>query len=453
MDLSRFRHWVRQTFGLDRAIVYTIFARVWSSGSGIITVLLIARFLSPAEQGYYYTFGSLVAVQIVFELGFSVVILQLATHERAHLTIDADGTISGDPVAHERLASVLQKAVRWYFTGALLMAAVLIPAGFYFFSIHQRVGSSISWQMPWLLVALAATLTFQIDPVLSFLEGCGFVANVARLRLVQAILSGSLAWLVLATGHGLFAPAMMIFGQFIAGAVWLSRRRPLLLGLLRHNISLNRIRWGTEVWPFQWRIAVTWICAYFVYQLFNPVLFVYRGAVEAGRMGMSLNIMGALTSVSIAWVNTKAAPFGALIARKDYLALDRLFFPALRQSLLVCATASLCVWLGAVYLNAAHLRFAQRLLDPITLGILLLATVINVLVFALSIYMRAHKEEKMLGSSILAAILVSASTYFLGRHFGARGMAIGYLAVGVFVGLGYNLTIFTKYRREWHADI
>jgi hypothetical protein len=450
MTSSGLRNWIKHTLGLDRAIVFTVLARVWSSASGIVTVLLIAKFLSPAEQGYYYTFGSLVALQIVFELGFSIVILQLASHERAHLTIVPDGTISGDPIAHERLASVLQKAVRWYFTGALMMAAVLIPWGFYFFSTHQHSGRSISWQIPWVLVVLAATLTFQIDPILSFLEGCGFVENVARLRLAQAMLSGLLAWLVLANGHGLFAPAMMIFGQVIAGTVWLYRRRLLLVGLLRFKSSTHGVRWKNEVWPFQWRVAVTWICAYFVYQLFNPVLFAYRGAVEAGRMGMSLSIMGALTSVSIAWVNTKAAPFGALIARKDYATLDRVFFPALRQCMLICAAGSLCVWVGAVYLNGAHLRFAQRLLDPLSLGILLLGTVINVLIFALSIYLRAHKVEKMLVSSIIGATLVGCSTYFLGKHFGARGMVIGYLAVQALVGLAYNLSIFTRFRRESH---
>ncbi|AXC11522.1 hypothetical protein ACPOL_2198 [Acidisarcina polymorpha] len=450
MTSNGLRNWVKHTLGLDRAIVFTVLARVWSSASGIVTVLLIARFLSPAEQGYYYTFGSLVALQIVFELGFSIVILQLASHERAHLVISADGAITGDAIAHQRLASVLQKAVRWYFTGALLMAAVLIPWGFYFFTTHQHAQHSLSWQIPWILVVLAASLTFQIDPILSFLEGCGFVANVARLRLAQAMLSGLMAWVVLAAGHGLFAPAMMIFGQAIAGAVWLNRRRPLLLGLLRHKSGSHAVKWKSEVWPFQWRVAVTWICAYFVYQLFNPVLFAYRGAVEAGRMGMSLSIMGALTSVSIAWVNTKAAPFGTLIARKEYAELDRVFFSALRQCMFICTFGSVCVWLGAVYLNARHLRFAERILDPLTLGMLLLGTVINVLIFALSIYLRAHKEEKMLGSSILGATLVGCSTYFLGRHFGARGMVIGYLAVQAFVGLGYNLSIFTEYRREAH---
>ena len=94
--------------GLDRAIAYTVLARGWAGVSGLITVALIARRLSPAEQGYYYTFGSLVALQIVFELGFSVVILQLATHEVAHLTIDASDRIFGPDAAHSRLASILR---------------------------------------------------------------------------------------------------------------------------------------------------------------------------------------------------------------------------------------------------------------------------------------------------------------------------------------------------------
>jgi hypothetical protein len=447
---KEFRNWARHTLGLDRAVAFTVLARVWSSSAGIITILLIARFLSSAEQGYYYTFGSLVALQIVFELGFSIVILQLASHERAHLSISDEGVVSGDPIAHERLASVLQKSVRWYSVMAALMAIILIPSGFYFFSLHQHPAQSVAWRLPWCLVVLAATFTFQIDPILSFLEGCGQVANVARLRMSQAILGSLLVWSALALHRGLFAPAMMILGQVIAGVIWLQRRRRLLLGLFRQKTTSHRIGWRTEVWPFQWRIAVSWICGYFIFQLFNPVLFAYKGPVAAGKMGMSLSIAGALTSVAIAWVNTKAAPFGTMIARKDYAQLDKAFFQALRQSVSVCAVGSLVVWLGAVYLHAAGLRFAERMLDPLSLGILLLATIINVIVFAEAVYLRAHKVEKFLSGSILGAMLVGSSTYWLGKRYGAMGMVSGYLAVGIVVGLGYNTFIFLKYRKLWH---
>src|SRR5436305_1845557 len=131
--LTSSARWLQHTLGIDRAIAFTVLARIWSSTAGLVTVLLIARFLTRAEQGYYYTFSSLVALQIVFELGFSFVILQLAAHERANLTFSPGGSVDGDPVAHSRLASVLQKAVRWYGVAGVMMAVILVPAGFVFF--------------------------------------------------------------------------------------------------------------------------------------------------------------------------------------------------------------------------------------------------------------------------------------------------------------------------------
>ncbi len=47
-------------------------------------------------------------------MGFSYVILQVASHERARLSISTHYEITGDPIAHARLASVIQKSVRWY---------------------------------------------------------------------------------------------------------------------------------------------------------------------------------------------------------------------------------------------------------------------------------------------------------------------------------------------------
>ena len=448
---QRARILLHSRLGIDRAIGFTILARGWGSAAGLVSVALIARFLSPAEQGYYYTFGSLIALQIVFELGFSFVILQMATHERAHLTFHPDGAITGDAVAHARLASVLQKTLRWYTSASVILAAFLLIVGSYFFSTHQHGGSSVSWRIPWYAAALAATLTFQLDPILSFMEGCGFVSNVAHVRLVQAISGSTLAWLALAAHHGLFAPAMIIAGNAGVAIIWLFRRRGLLLPLMHLKPGEHRIHWMKEVWHFQWRIAISWLCGYFIYQLFTPVLFAYRGAVEAGQMGMSLSLANALQSVAISWINTKAAPFGALIARREYLALDTLFFRALRQSACVFAVGSVLVWLGALYLNIDHMRFAQRLLSPLPLGLLLLATLMNVIVFGEALYLRAHKQEKFLLNSLLGAILVAASTYFLGRYFGSLGMAAGNLAIAVLMGLPYGTYTFVKYRRIWHA--
>ena len=437
--------------GVDKAIGYTVLARGWASSAGLVTVALIARFLSPAEQGYYYTFGSLVAMQIIFELGFSVVILQLAAHEAAHLAIGTDGSISGPASAHARLASVLRKSLKWYGVASLLMTIILIPLGWHFFSTSPNSGAGVAWRAPWVAIVLAASVTFQIDPIFSFLEGCGFVSKVARTRLAQSTLGSLFAWSALFFHHGLFAPAGLIGGQAIAGLVWLFFKRRLLVNLLRHSVGPLAIDWWQEVWPFQWRIAVSYASGFFIFQLFNPILFRFAGPAAAGRMGMSINITNAIASIAIAWINTKAAPFGSLIARREFDQLDRLFFRSAAQAFTLCFTGSIVIWSAALFLELHQISFAQRLLPPLPFALLLLSMNINQMVSSMAVYLRAHKQEKYLANSVAGAVCIALSSYVLGRHFGALGMTAGQLVITLIVGLGFGSHIFFKFRRLWHA--
>ena len=442
-----------QTLGLDRAVAFTLLARGWSSVAGLVSLTLISHFLTRAEQGYYYTFYSLVAMQIVFELGFSVVILQTASHEAAHLDLAPNGDIRGSERSHARLASVLQKAVRWYTLAGITMAAILLPVGFAFFHRQdlKHLGPPVAWGLPWLLVVLATTCTFQVDPLFSFLEGCGYVANVQRTRLGQAMLASLLGWAALAFGHGLFAPGCMIAGQAIAGGIFVYSKRRLLLGLLRHSAEQFRIAWAAEIWPFQWRIAVSWLCGYFTFQLFNPILLEYRGPVEAGQMGMSMNICGTLSGMAVAWMNTKAAPLGRLVALKDYRTLDRTFFRTVVQSTASATLAFAAVWLILQYLRNRGMSIGLRVLPALPLALLFAGHIMNVVVFAEALYLRAHKQEKFMVNSILGALWMAPTALLFGRTSGAYGIALCYFWGTVVIGIGYGTYTFTRYRSLWHG--
>lgn len=454
---------VARMLGVDRAVAFTVLARGWSSLAGLGTLTLIARFLTPAEQGFYYTFYSLVAMQIIFELGFSVVILQAASHEAAHLEIKDDGRVIGPEREHGRLASVLQKSVHWYTVASVLMAVSLFPAGVFFFrhAASKGTAAGVHFVLPWLLVVVASALTFQIDPLFSFLEGCGYVPEVARTRLRQSIAGTLLGWGAFVVHHGLFAPGCMILGQGLAGVWFVFSRRRLLLGLLRRKVASDtRIDWRTELWPFQWRIAVSWLAGYFTFQLFNPILMTYRGAVEAGQMGMTLNVCSTLSGMAIAWMNTKAAPFGRMIARREYQRLDRVFGEALLQSVAAAVVACGAVWLAVLWLVHRDVRvhgvpLASRMLAPLPLFLLLSGTVMNIVVFAEALYLRAHKQEKFMVNSILGAAYIVPIALIMGRmhgpHGGAWGIAVAYAAGGVVIGLGYGTYTFLKWRRIWHA--
>jgi hypothetical protein len=349
---------------------------------------------------------------------------------------------------------VLQKSVRWYTTAALLMSALLLPAGIIFFSrqsAQHPAAQAVSWLGPWILIVLATCVTFQIDPTFSFLEGCGYVPEVARVRLGQAMLGTCMGWLAMFFHHGLYAPGLIITGQALVGLRFLHGRRRLLLPLLRHGCGDHRIDWATEVWPFQWRIAVSWLSGYFIFQLFNPILFAYRGPIEAGQMGMSLNVCGTLSSMAIAWMNTKAAPFGKMVARREFAQLDALFFRSLIQSTAAATLASIGVWGTLVFLRYHHIPFSLRLLPPLPLGMLLFITVCNIIVFGEAIYLRAHKQEKFMVTSVLGALWTFPMALLFGRWYGATGIALEYLCGTIVIGVGCGTYIFLKYRRIWHA--
>lgn len=445
----RMKRRITTAIGLDRPIAFTVMGRLIQGLGSAATVLLIVHFLTAEQQGYYYALWSLVALQSVFELGFSFVILQVAAHERAHVQIHHDGSITGSAAARFRLASALQKAVKWYVCAAVVMGVTLLIGGTQFFSLHQAGDTSTSWAGPLRATVAACAVTFSIGPVISFIEGCGEVATVCRMRFFQSLAGTMAAWAALLSHHGLYAPGMVLVGQGAVALALVYRRRMLLWPLLRLHVGEQGISWGREVWPFQWKIAVSWLCDYFVFQLITPVLFAFRGPAEAGRMGLSMNIVTQLSAVMLAWMTTKAAPFGNLIARKQSRDLDGLFFRTIGQSLSLFAAAAVILISGVMLAPHIVPKISQRIVSwPIFL-LLILTAIGSHVIQSEAIYLRSHKREPFLVQSIVIALAMCVSVVCLAKASGTAGVAFAYFLV---LGLGGSISatiIFIHQRVKW----
>lgn len=438
---------LRKKLGVDRAIAYTFAARVCTIVGSTGTVLLIVKFLSKIQQGYYYTLLSLVNLQIIFELGFSFVILQLAAHEAVRLTFYPDGQIEGDPVSYARLVTTFHKTIRWYLVAGLLMGLTLLPAGAVFFHRTAPNASSI-WFWPWTVAALATVVLFVLNPFCSFLEGCGQVRQVAAMRLLQAVFAIFAAWGSMISGKGLFSPALVVVGNIVAVGAFLWSRRKLLRRLLHAKIDRDVLSWRTEVWSFQWKIAVTWLCSYFTVQVLTPVLFASRGAVEAGRLGMSLSISAYAWNLVFVWMSTKAAPFGRMVAKKDYAALDQLFFQTLYQSLSVLGILIVVCMIGVIGIQRFFPNLAVRMVSPWIFALLFLSAVGSLIVQSEAIYLRAHKEEPLLWQAVIVAVLTSAGAYLAAPRWGIEGACVVYFICTGVIALISASFIFREKRRS-----
>lgn len=425
---------LKRITGADWAIAYTVLARGFQIIGSTGTVLLIVRFLSPVEQGYYYTLLSLVALQMIFELGFSFVILQFAAHEAVHLTLHSDGRIEGDPVAHCRLASVLQKTAQWYLFASVAMITLLLPLGSVFFSRNARAADAVQWHGPWVFAVIATVALFLLNPVLSFLEGCGQVRQVAGMRFAQGITAIIIPWSVLIAHHGLYSPGAVNAGYALVALVFLYSRRALLLPLLRLSAKENPVSWSREIWPFQWRLAISFLCSYFSVQVLTPVLFAFRGPVEAGRMGMSLSITGYMWALVMAWMSTKATSFGALIAREEFKDLDYLFFRTLKQSLSILASLVTLCMVGVMVVQRMLPGIAGRMVSPWNFVWLLLTALGIFVVQSEAIYLRAHKREPFLLQGIVVSLLTMAGVFLVVPRWGIEGAVLIYFICTGIVG-------------------
>jgi O-antigen/teichoic acid export membrane protein len=441
--------WLRRA-EVDRAVVWSIAARALQALLGPLTLVLIARTLSPALQGYYYTFASLVALQSFVELGLSVVIVNVASHEWGSLRLDPLGRIDGDVQARSRLVSLGRVVFRWYAAASMVFILAVGAAGLAFFS--QGGGSEGEWRGPWMAQVVLAGLSLCLLPATSILEGCNQVASIQFFRFLQALGSTAAMWTALLLGAGLWAGV-------VSAAVLLLRDLSLVLIRYRRFFvpflkppEAGRMDWKTEIWPMQWRLAVSGLFGYLVFSLFNPVMFRYHGAVVAGQMGMTLALTNVLQAIAGAWVQTRVPSFGILVAKRDFQTLDRSFFKLSAISIGVMVSGLAALWFGVAALRWMGHPLADRVLPPLPFGLFLAAAAILQVSLCETLYLRAHRQEPLLGLSVFMGTAVGGCTFLLGSRYGPVGAAAGYLAVVVICTV-WETGIWFRCRREWHQPL
>ncbi|MBU4027157.1 hypothetical protein KKC83_06470 [Patescibacteria group bacterium] len=445
---NRLRHFLRR-LEVDRAVFFGLLTRIWQICAGPVTAILIATRFTPELQGYYYTFASLLALQIFVELGLGTVIIQFASHEWSKLGFDSSGQIVGDSTALSRLKGIASIAFKWYFVGALIVSIGLGIGGYFFFSYKPE--TVIIWIAPWLILCLLTGLMFCLVPVWSLLEGCNQVANVYWYRFIDGMFRNILLWVAILAGAKLWVPVISSVAGLIWAVLFLRRRYwEFLKTLLFSRPTGHGIKWQSEMLPMQWRIAVSWLSGYFVFSMFTPVLFQYHGAVIAGQMGMTWSLIGVVLSISSAWVQPRAPYFGILIAQKKYEQLDKLFWRLVIIVATVASLGALLAWSLVFALYKIQFSLITRILPPLPTGLFLLAIVIMVISLPFSIYLRAHKMEPIMPLSVASGVLVCISNLILGRYFGATGMAMGFLAVNIVI-VPFVFLVWYRCRAEWHT--
>jgi hypothetical protein len=428
-----------QLSGIDFHVFHTLVLRSWGVIAGGVTILLIPIGLTPELQGYYYAFASILALQIFFELGLNQVIIQLVSHDAAYIQLTKNDILEGSVERVNRLNGLVNFIRRWYAFVAITFALIVGPAGWFFFANRSQEIPIIDWLPAWFILVGLTAVNLYLSPRLAIVEGTGAVGNIARLRLLQSIIGNAVLWALLLCGAQLWATIAIPLISIICTSAWLGKKA-LWMKKSRGNSLIN---WKRDILPLQWRISLSWMSGYVLFNLFTPIVFSIHGPVEAGRLGLAISIYGAVTGLGMSWVAAKSPLMTMHISRGESSELNYLFKNSAVQSTIFTSLLACVVYIVVCIANSLDLSIANRIAVPATLFWMAISSIINTLIFAAATYMRAHREEPMLMPSIVGAILTLFAVFITKDNVTNMMMAVAFL--NTMVGLPWTIFLLKRY--------
>lgn len=442
-------------FELDKSVLYSLFSKIWMIFSGSFTMSLIVYHFTKSQQGFYYTFASLLALQTFVEMGLGFVIQQFSSHEWPKLTYTKGIGVKGENDSISRLSSIANISMIWYLLAGIFAFSILIIVGSIFFynSTHTFTG----WFMPWLFLSFFSSLNLILTPIWSILEGCNQVQKLYGFRLLQGMLSNFFVWISIFLGLNLWSLVISSCTSFIAAIFFIYfEYRFFIIDLFFKKYIGPRINWKKDMLSMQWRVAISWLSGYFSFNLFTPLLFKFQGSEVAGQFGMSWSIVSIICNLGLAWFSPKVPPLAMLVSENKFIELDIKFFKILKLMSLITITISICFLSVIIFSNYINInilnKIINRLLPIPTLIILITAQFINILSVPFSTYMRMHKKEPVMFLSVTQAILISISVYVTCKFFNINAMSLAFLLVNSII-LIFIVRLWYSFKKEVQTNI
>ncbi len=378
------------------ALIYRLLLVILAGGN----VLFITLCLSKSDQGLYFTLLSFLSLQTLFDSGLATVILNAAAHEAPK----SDLAASRAAPAQTRRASLLRYCQRrGRFTAAAFFAVSSLCIVLYFHSGSPEVRRTAEWA--WLVLGPATACNLYLSFQLSCLEGFGNIDRVYNARSIALVASSVAGYIGLLAGLGVLSIALppavtvlfLLYNVEILGRpyAWKEGDRTVLAAHLQE--------WEKDLSSFRRRTAISWISGFVIFNLITPIAFKFINAEEAGRIGITIQVLSGILSVSLAPVVANTARFGSFLSAWRADELHDAFTRALKK-----AAALYCLGVLGVVVVYQFLPggLRDRFAGGEVFAFLLLNTTCNLFVMAFAVYLRAHKEEPLVMVSVMSAGLM-----------------------------------------------
>lgn len=431
--------------GLDYHVSMTLLLRVWTIISGMITLILIPRALNQELQGYYYTYSSLLSIQIFFELGLSQVVISTISFETARNGKTLEIGERNARAQKSTLDGYVWLFHRWYKSASWWYFVVASAAGLLFIESTGYTAHPEHWRTIWVSTVLFTAGNLYVGLKLALIESRGEVGKVATVRIAQSAAGFLLLWAFLFRGMGLWAITAIPLASLCVSLVWLGKNGQFKPS---NNGSKNQeVTWRRNIFPMQWRIALSWASGFFIFNLFTPATFAAYGPAEAGKLGISISVFNGVSAIGMSWAVAKYSEYAKLNALGESSTLNRLFTQVTKRCVAVTMLASAVVVGLAMVANVLNMEIVSRIVELRVLCWMAIGSTVNSYIFSAATFMRSHRTEPMLLQSIAGAIL-TAMLISYAAEISMEKLMLGNAAIITLVGLPWTQYTLTKFRNR-----
>jgi hypothetical protein len=430
---------IRGLLSRHAAAIYGIIGRLWLVLTGPLTIVVLAVNFTPSVQGYFFTFMSLAAARTVAEFGLGQVLIVKVAQLWPSTINPADGI-------PPRVAGLIRFAAKWFAGAGLVVGALLCVGGTVLLGTDNNLPTA-EWLPPWVALSWLVGLDVALSGLLFPLEGAGQVRSVYFCRMVRSFVTSVVLWLFIMLGLQLWSISIALACSLVWTAFFLFSEGKLVVGALRRGASVAKIDWLSEVFPAQWRLALSSLAEYVSFCTVVPLVYAMHGAVIAGQVGVTLQLAVAVSSIAGAIVYTRFPEFSRLAATRSIQELDGLLLSTSLISMALCLLGALGVGFGVLLLQKSGLEIATRVLPFHQVVILLLGLLTWHSNLTIVSYLRAHGGDPYLPASLSGAVLLFVANLTLGRWFGPVGLLWGYAITGACFMAPFGFYLLQRKRR------
>ena len=175
----------------------------------------------------------------------------------------------------------------------------------------------------------------------------------------------------------------------------LRKYRSLFFATFKFEYKQSLESFIKKISQLQYRLSVSFFSNYISTQAFVPIIFSLGYLELAGKFGLTLQILNALSGLAITWVNSKLALFGTSVAKGRLVEMKSEFDRLARLSLGILFLLLVIFWCIFFYLSIIKSEFLNRLLPANYLAIVSIAIFANHVYSCLNVYLLSFKKDTL----------------------------------------------------------